>query len=568
MDDLRRFLVDYDLAMLRALARNRGIALITNVHTEAVEQLALALRDPVSVRTALARLSPEARRALDTLLAAGGRMRAPQFARAFGQVRPMGPGRLEREEPWRQPASSAEELWYAGLIYRAFAQHDGGPGEFVFVPDDLRSLLPEPHQPEARFRVEPVPPPEGAPATAGDEGHSPLVLDLFAYLVHVQTHDARPGRPLPGLAGADQDRLDLVRHLAAQLGLVVQEEGLLRLVAAPVKRWLVASPARQLAALQEAWRDDSAWIDLCRVPGLACDEATPWLHRYDPVAARHALLSLLARGPAGDWWSVDAFVDAVRQVHPDFQRPDGDYDSWYIRDAESGDYLSSFQSWDAVEGALVRDVLARVLSWLDVVQAAPGADGSVARLTAAGRRFLELAPAAPEAAPSPSLTIRPDMLVEVPPPANLYTCFQLERFADAVGRRAAGPGRATGAEPWRYRLTVGGLGRALGRGVRVEQVLAFLRQASDDGLPVNVAGQLQLWAGRYGQVELEEMALLTVRSERVLKELSVLPETRPLIGRILSPTTALIRKAHLPRLRKVLRELGFLPFDQHEPDQL
>ncbi|MEJ2212198.1 MAG: helicase-associated domain-containing protein, partial [Anaerolineae bacterium] len=385
--------------------------------------------------------------------------------------------------------------------------------------------------------------------------HSPLTLDLFAYLVHVQTHDVRSARPGLPLDGGDPDRRDLILHLAARLGFVVQEEGLLRLDAAPVKRWLTATPGRQITTLHEAWRDDPTWVDLCRVPGLTCDEATPWLHRYDPAAARRALLALLARCPAAEWWTVDSFVDAVHEVHPDFQRPDGDYGSWYIRDVDSGDYLSGFGCWDAVEGTLIRDLLARALPWLDVVQVVPGPSGPAARLTAAGRRFLGLAPAAPQEAPSPPITIRPDMLVEVPTPANLYTCFQLERFADAVGRRAAGP--------WRYRLTVGGLGRALGRGVRVEQILAFLRQASDEGLPVNVAGQLQLWAGRYGQVELEEMALLTARSERALKELSVLPETRPLIGRILSPTTALVRQAHLPRLRKALRDLGFLP---PEPD--
>jgi hypothetical protein len=60
-------------------------------------------------------------------------------------------------------------------------------------------------------------------------------------------------------------------------------------------------------------------------------------------------------------------------------------------------------------------------------------------------------------------------------------------------------------------------------------------------------------------VELEEVALLQVKNERVLKELSVLPETRSLIGRVLSPTSALVRKADLPRLRVELRALGFLP---------
>ncbi len=582
MYDLRRFLVDYDLAMLRTLARNRGAPLATNLQNEAVDQLAAALLEPLSLRTALARLSPQARQALDALLAAGGRMRAPQFARAFGQVRPFGPGRLEREEPWLNPANPAEELWYAALIFRAFADDEGGPGEFVFVPEDLHPLLPPPQSEPSGFPIGTVPAPAGASAFLADggEGHSPLARDLFAYLVYIQNHDVRPyADPQPGegrlarrdrtaldrrLADADERRLALLRHLAARLGFVIQEDGRLRLAGALVRPWLSAGRDPQLAALQEAWRDDPGWTDLCHVPGLACDQATPWLQRYEPVAVRRALLALLARCPEDAWWSLDSFVGAVKQIHPDFQRPDGDYASWYIRDLESGDYLSGFSSWDAVEGALITDLVARPLHWLGVVDVAQGEGGLACRLTASGLRLLGRAGGEAKESPSPPIVIQPDMSIEVPHPTSLYTCFQLERFADPVGIQASA---GHDGESWRYRLSVGGLGRALGRGLRVEQVLAFLQQASDDRLPANVAAQLRLWAGRFGQVRLDQVALLTVRNARTLRELSVLPETRALIDRVLSPTTALVRRADLPPLRKALRDLGFLPFDEGEGDR-
>jgi len=114
-------------------------------------------------------------------------------------------------------------------------------------------------------------------------------------------------------------------------------------------------------------------------------------------------------------------------------------------------------------------------------------------------------------------------------------------------------------EPRTYRLTAAGLSQVLSRGIDVEQILSFLRQASQDKLPANVVGQFRLWAGRFGQVEIEDVALLRVKEERVMKELSVLPETRDLIERPLSPTTALVRKQDLPRLRRELRKLGFVP---------
>jgi hypothetical protein len=362
------------------------------------------------------------------------------------------------------------------------------------------------------------------------------------------------------LVDPDQGRLGFLRHLAERLGFVVREGEALRLEAAAAKRWLSASPAHQLRSLQQAWCDDPTWVDLCRVPGLVCDPTTGWLLRYDPVTVRRAFLALLARCPAEAWWTLDSFVGAVHQADPDFQRPDGDYASWYIRSAASGAYLSGFESWDLVEGALIRHLLTSPLRWLGVVAvgSVPAGAGqgprAVCRLTPAGGRLLRLAAEEPEPPPPLPLTVHPDFRIDLPPPANLYTRFQLERFADLEA-----------SDPPRYRLTVGALSRALQRGIRVEQVLAFLQQAGEAPVPANVAGQLRLWAGRFGQAELEELAVLRVKNERVLRELAALPQTRTLIGQVLSPTTALIDKQHLPRLRRELAALGYLLATPAEP---
>jgi hypothetical protein len=553
---LHRFLIDYDMAMLRALAQNRGVVLASNRQAEAADLLAVALLDPLSIQTALARLSSEGRDALEALLAAGGRMRAPQFARSFGQVRPFGPGRLERESPWQDPANPTEELWYAGLICRAFHEDEGGPGEFLFVPDDLRPLLPLPRIEPPVFAVTTC----TGPTDGHDDGPG-LVQDLFAYLVYLQTHDVRPyadgrlGRQdlaalRQRMVGTGKRRLEFLRHLAGRLGFIDRQGDYLHLKAAPVKRWLTTAPARRLATLQETWRDDATWNDLCHVPTLVCDEEPAW--RNDPPATRKALLGLLARCPPERWWSQESFVTAVKDTHPDFQRPDGDYASWYIRAAKSGEYLSGFESWDNVEGALIEDLLAGPLRWLGVVAAGSDGSGQIHCLTRAGMQFLGLATSGMESLPTPPITVGADFRIEVPAPDDLYVRFQLERFADP-----AGPNLVS-SESCLYRLTARALGRAQARGVRVEQVLAFLQQASNGRVPANVAGQLRLWAGRYDQVQLQEITLLTAKSERTLKELSVLPETRSLLAKVISPTSALIRKQDLPRLRAALRTLGFL----------
>jgi len=563
MYKLHRFLVDYDMTMLRALAQNRGVALTTNRQAEAVDELAFRLLDPLSMRTALARLSPGGCEALEVLLAAGGRMRAPHFARRFGQVQPIGPGRLERETRWLEPANPAEELWYAGLIFRAFHQDEVGPGEFLFIPEDLLPLLPQPKLAPPAFAVEIVstPPPRQPDDLA-------LIYDLFAYLVYLQNHDVRPyadGRLAQHdqvalrqrLANTDDRRFALLSHLARRLGFVIQSGGYLRLEARPVKQWLTATSAHQLAVLQGAWRDDPTWNDLCRVPALACDQETPW--QNDSVATRRALLALLGHCPLGVWWTSDSFIAAVKETHPDFQRPDGDYTSWYLHDPVSGDYLSGFEAWDRVEGALIADLLTGPLSWLGIV--ATGETGTVCCLTEAGARFLGPSHEEPEEQPSPPIIVHPDFRIEIPPPANLYTRFQVERFTDPSSPSSSGQ-RPQAREVRTFHLTVGSLGRALARGVRIEQVLAFLQQVSERPVPPNVVGQLHLWAGRFGQVELEEVTVLRVKNEQVLKELSLLPETRSLIGEVLSPTSVLVRKRDIARLRKELQALGYLQLEE------
>lgn len=578
MHDLQRFLIDYDIAMLRALAQNRGIALATNRQTEAVDHLTTALLEPLSVRTALAHLSAQARGALELLLTSGGRMRAPHFVRRFGRVRPMGPGRLERETPWQSPANPTEELWYAGMVFLAFFEDEAGPGEFICVPQDLIPLLPQPCGEPPFFSVETVP----VPAHQADTGNAgpAFVQDLFAYLVYLQTHGVRPysdgrlgrrdqARIREHMVDPDERRLVFLRHLAQRLGFVVRQGETLRIEATAARQWLVSSPAWQLAALQAGWRDDPTWNDLCHVPALVCDQEPRWHLRHNPVMTRKSLFSLLACVPTDAWWTLDSFVHAVKDLHPDFQRPDGDYTSWYIRDAASGEYLAGFESWERVEGGLITDLLTGALHWLGVVatmtaeidsrgEQAPLTARVVCRLTESGVRLLAcshreeteeqaLSDAEPEGPPPPPILVRADFSVEVPSPVNLYTRFQLERFADLEKM-----------QPCRYALTASGLSRALARGIQVEQVLAFLQQASEAAIPANVAGQLWLWAGRFGQVELEEVALVRVKNERVLRELSVLPLTQPLIGQVISPTMALVPRRNLPRLRKALADLGFL----------
>jgi hypothetical protein len=349
--------------------------------------------------------------------------------------------------------------------------------------------------------------------------------------------------------GPEASRLDWLHCLAERMGLVEEERGRLRPARTKARAWLSTSDEEALRLVQDAWRDDPAWNDLAWVPELIWEErGAP----YDPLLARRAVFRWLARCPIGAWLHVGGFVAAVKAIDPDFQRPDADYTTWYVRDGLTDEYLSGFESWDAVEGRLLRALLVGPLCWLGIVDTSQAGDAFC--LTELGGRWLGLLPDSDEAVPSPPVIVHPDFSIEVPAPPSLYVRFQLERFARLELE----------GEVCRYRLTASALGRIMAQGVRVEQVIAFLQQASTPpggephSLPVHVLGQLRLWAGRWGRVELEQVVLVRAQDEAALRELMALPETRHMIQQTLSATLALVRKRDRLRLERALRELGYL----------
>lgn len=572
---LRESLVDYDMATLRALADVRG-AVLTSTHQEtAADELAAQLSTLASLAIALTDLSPAETEALVTLRVAGGWMEAPRFARHFGAVRSMGPARLERERPWLSPANPAEGLWYHGLIFKGFRQTEAGPAEVIYVPDDLLALLqklspgePSSSQEDLGVMLNPLaPPPHVRPANAD------IVEDVFGVLVTARNHNLGlspdgslrlKGRqainslcvsPVPAANVADDDRLALVVHLPCAAELIITTQGRLVLNPNPARAWLQATPAHRLLALQTAWRDDPGWNDLWRVPSLK-PQPTGW--KNDPVLARHKVLNFLARCRPGDWYGLDEFTAAIKSFDPDFQRPDGDYTTWYIHGL-NGQPLMGFEHWDEVEGDLLRYLVSGPLHWLGITDL--GLDGgdfghpTAFRLAEMGLSLLKLAPPpAAEAPPGelssfPALAVRDDLTLRVSADASLYDRFQVARFADFLGREA---------DRVSYRISPASLARARRQGITSEQVNAFLVRASGGRVSSKVLDALRGWQDRGGVVQLEQSTVLRVDHPETLKALRRHPAIGPLLGEVLGPQAVLIPRANVGQVRRWLADQGYL----------
>ncbi len=497
MNTLAHSLHEYAAAMLRAIADVNGIDLTSNAKRAMIDQLVSTLSDSAQLRAILAACSAPARQAVDDLLRAGGALPWPAFERRYGSIRLLGPGRIERERPQRAPASVAEELWYRGLVFRAFAQTADGLVEFLYLPTDLVERLPKP-TPSSTARLQVA---AAAPATQIEPADDHFLHDLVTVLCLIQADRVRlttPNQPLtwhtttlyelntlllrpaprgialtpnePGTAGA------LAICLAHDLGWLRGDRHRLRLQAAPVRAWLAAERSQQQRAVLDAWRTSATWNDLCRTPELYCAETGNWSN--DPVGTRARLLPLLAQLEPEPWRRIDDLVAAIQRAAPDFQRPDGDYDTWYVRRRAEQKFLRGFASWDAVEGALLRFILQGPLHWLGAVEVGE----SRFHFTPAGHAWLIGAP--PPAQPAPGrISVQPDFSVVVPGDAPLQERFRVARFTTWQ----------PGGPPFRYRITQQGLRRAAAQGVGVAKVLDYLRAQCGADLPPNVAHALARW---------------------------------------------------------------------------
>jgi hypothetical protein len=554
MPELRRALADHDLALLRLVASLWGLELTSGSQREAADELAGLMLAPGLAAEITGGLPPGARAGLEAL-AREGRLPLAQFARRYGELRAMGPARRERERPWANDPSDAEILWYRGLIGRAFFDDGRGPEEFVFIADDLRPLISpavsDLSQPAAGG---PAPQPPAWASTGCMAADDAVTLLAYLQAAPVQLEaEALPERSrqavgrylrLPVAAG-------LLLHLVQRLGMVQAAAGApLKLVPERAQPFLQAPCAARTRLLAEAWRDSGEWNDLRCLPGLVFD-GSAW--RNDPCTAREAVLRLLAGVPAGAWWSLDEFVLGVKERQPDYQRPAGDYDSWYIRDAASGAYLRGFQHWERIDGALVRWLIANPLHWLGLADLSDPAGAF--RLTPLGAAFLEQAAwdALPPEPPPAAIELAADGRVRVPRAASAYDRFQMARITDWA------PLEADDDEAYGYRLSPAALARAARKGISVDRVLAFLQRAAagQPALPA-LARALRRWQRNGLEASLSHLPVLKLSDADLLDRLRREPLLRDLLGETLGPNVVGVPPERLPALRAALAELGIL----------
>ena len=532
MPDLLASFYSHDLGHLRIIAELWGLELKSRDRDSAAEELAASLLDPELARETLDVLPADARPALDALLAARGRIPWAEFARRFGEIREMGAAKRDREHPHRKPVSAAEALFYRGILAKAFFDTEKGAQEFAYLPDDLLPLLSTSKGGQLSAPTEVL----GRPATPVEKAFeipaTDHILDdattLLAALRVGRSH--LPWRAVPGNCRFDQ-QLSALLHAAKILKKNVPQ-------AEAVKKFLEVPRFEALSMLVDAWKSSATFDELRLIPSIVCEGE--WTN--DPRETRKTLLGFLNAIPQNQWWSLPAFLRDLKLKHPDFQRPAGDYDSWFIKRTSDGQYLRGFAYWDAVDGALVR-FLVQLMHWLGLVDLAAPEEGK--DFTAFRSTFKVQRSTLNE---NGKIAIASNGKISIPRNASRAVRYQIARFCEWDDEKPEG---------YPYRVTAQALKHASGQGLKAEQLLLLLVKHTKGNVPPALVKALKRWDVNGTEARAESQTILRVARPEVLEELRKSKAAR-FLGEPLGSTAVIVQREAVPKIAAALAELGLL----------
>ncbi|MEL6271684.1 MAG: hypothetical protein AAFR22_17895, partial [Chloroflexota bacterium] len=542
MRTLLQALQDADEAVLAAAAAAWGLKPPPTDRTQLIETLNDLMLDPDNAERMWESLSDNQRQALQTVLGGGGKIAMPLFKRLFGDIRRMGRGAIDREQPQNNADSAAEALFYRGLVAEAYTLGNNGSIAYAFVPDDLVLVLPT-----HKTAYDDIEAPEPVPAMAVEQitetrkADTSIVDDMTTLLAFLQLF----GPPVDGdslardsvaalhpyLLTKGEARVAFMVTVGISAELIEVQNGRAYPRRADARQWLEASRSEQIEALVRAWLDSEIYRELWHVPGLTVER----VDSYTPSAARRMMLPTLKDfAPASEWFDVDEYIYAIKSATPDFQRPNGDYDSWYIMDM-GGEYVRGFESWDTVEGALIEYLITGPMHWLGLLDVAPEA----ARMTAYGRGVVGAAqfPRVPDA-PEPVI-VEDDGTLLVTRKVSRIDRFQVARFTTWETAPAPDSG-----DPFAYVLDMSGVRQADTQGINTGHITTFLRRMlGDDPVPEKIERVLRAYqSGDAGNVTLTPMVVLRTTSEQVLDDIVATPELRRFLGARLGPMAVAVRQ--------------------------
>ncbi len=531
MPDLTHSLLKQDIGHLRIIAEFWGLELESVDADSAREELSASLLDFELLNELMDSLSPQADLAITDLVNSEGRITWSTFARKYGDIREMGAGKRDRERPHLKPASTSEMLFYRGILARAFFETDKGSQEFAFIPDDLLLLIESRKDDEPPIEVEAL----GRPASPGEKGQEVLANDSILDDATTLLAALRMGMTLESASSlaALGEQAPRLHNLLTTAKLIKKNT----LQPEAVKKFLEASRADALSMLTEAWTESASFNELKLMPSIVCEGE--WMNQ--PFETREFLLNLVNAIPEGKWWSLSAFIRDIKNKYADFQRPAGDYDSWFIKRASDGQFLRGFAYWDQVDGALVKYFITNILHWLgqvDLSFAEGGTEPTAFRLSSFENKKEERG----------KIAVTSSGKISIERTAPRVVRYQISRFCEWDDEKK---------DEYQYHVTTNSLAKAKEQGLKAEQLLALLVKHTNGKVPPSLVQALKRWEVNGTEARVETQVILRLSKPEILEEMRK-SKAAKFLGDVLSPTTVIVKSGAIQKVMEALMELGLL----------
>ena len=525
-----------DLGFLKAVANAWGFDLKAPDAYTARIQLAAEMDNPEIIKEIYEVFPENVRKAFEALLENEGKIPWAKFSRDFGEIQVMGSARRDRERPDLHPKTPTEYLWYRAFIGRAFLSTETEPQEFAYIPEEIFSCLEPVH-----IQKKHIP---GRPASAKEtqiiQAASDIILDDTCTVLAA----IRNGFSIDMLEGYCDIPVPFLVSILTDLKLISENK---TLNTEQVRLFLESPREKALSLLVNQWMSSPHLNEMIFIPGIIVEGILDRNHQK----ARQFVLDQISLIPNQQWWNINSFIAYIYQINPDFQRPAGNYDTWYIKNTNTGEYLRGFEHWDAIDGEFLRFMITGPLFWLGLVDLACSDLESDAQAFKSSKWFENLISNQPlEGFQTEEVKIIIDSFGKIVTPVRFSrtTRYQISRFCDWNGRSKDG---------FVYQISPASLQRAKKQGLKINQFLKIIQSILPHPFPPKLKTALENWENHGTQTHFTTAVLLHVADPEAIQKLQTMP-VKKFIQAVLNQNTVAVLPNGVEQVRKALIEIGYL----------
>jgi len=529
---------NYEIGMILIIAEQWGIEDSLNQKKNRTEQLVNTLSNRDLFYEIIAALPTNGQFALKSIMKNGGRTPAVQFFREFGQLRELGASSIEKTRPDRNPLSTSENLFYKGLIGRSFFNSNGDTVEFVFIPDEFDQFLRSVDAGSNRLILFPQIPEKAVHVT---HSSSDDILDQIALLLAAQRGNLRNDE-IGDLI--EMNNRIFILSILQTIGATDNKNTIIN----PdiLKTLLIKERSALLSKLCFLWMDSEIINELRLLPNLLFEGK--W--KNDPSKTRKIVIEIIAGLPDEKWFQIKDFVSWMHKIHPDFQRIAGEYDTWFIKDSESGEYLEGFENWDRVDGTLLSYFINGPFHWMGILDLGwkKGENSPFAfKKSRFAKQLLQKETISYESETTDSFTLFKNGEILLQSGTRRELLYQIARFCGWKGKK----GRTT-----RFMINSASLERARAQAISTSQIKNLFNTHAKKPAPENILKAIDRWEDKNSTITVETRTLLRVPTKEIMDQLLDSRAKQYIVER-LNDTHVIVKAKDLYRLRETLTEMGY-----------